>query len=266
MRQTFEDGVERVNGYNAKYWFSLSRSGNAWAIDEVQLRKSESLDWSEELIRNKSKFGEVERNPIRGIITGALMHGALLEALQINSTGNRLWCDQDDFKIVRDEAVVLGGQPARQITAEWTSRGVTRQPDGSFVWNAKTSSGDFWCLSEYNLFPVKSEIRLARATIKRELKWETDSKKRFPRILSETYDWQAVPPNEAPPKHKDWMFDPEFPATFAAREFRMSAYGLPEPPGVRWSQGGRWVLWTLAGALLIAVAIWLRRRRKQSKG
>jgi hypothetical protein len=52
-------------------------------------------------------------------------------------------------------------------------------------------------------------------------------------------------------------------------DFRLSAFGLPEPPGIEWERRTPWWLWLIGSAfalLLVAAAFtWLKRRAMRSR-
>jgi hypothetical protein len=90
------------------------------------------------------------------------------------------------------------------------------------------------------------------------------------RTEEKTYDWSSP---ETAKQLGAWgkfviTYDLHVPKNLPSdEEFTLSAFGLPEPPGVEWRRPTRWYLWVgAAGIAAIVLAggfVWLRQRRRR---
>ncbi len=76
----------------------------------------------------------------------------------------------------------------------------------------------------------------------------------IPYVTAEVYDWKRVDGNDS--KHEDWIYDDSWGKIYPESEFRLSAFGLPEPPGVRWPlmSSAAWI--AIIGALVFGTGLW----------
>jgi prepilin-type processing-associated H-X9-DG protein/prepilin-type N-terminal cleavage/methylation domain-containing protein len=255
-------GLEMITGCNAQYRFRIVKKGSLWSLEDVEIRPLPSELRDSEWFRNYLTLGNQEGQTLRGTIVSAIDFGTLIGATsQLNSTGNGYWVDQDDFQIVSVERDNLDGNDVVRFKATWTGHGARKLADGSWEAQNFAHDGTFWCLPNCDYFPVKSEIHLAGADVTRTFDYLDHKGPGLPRIVSETYELLPKSTSGAVPVKRSWRFDQEFPTVFPDSAFRLSAYGLPEPPGIRWPAFRLYVWIGVLGIACLVAALSLRRLR-----
>jgi|DewCreStandDraft_5_1066085.scaffolds.fasta_scaffold01119_19 hypothetical protein len=224
---------------NSQYIFQLNRSNNDWILHKLILVKGSSHEETTPTIRDR--------------LASILSHVYLLVAIEgefLTHMADHLQCQGDDRTVVslaKEYRTTLHQKP-------WTFRSLSLHLNTDEYHTVRSANGEIrvnkadGTLAITNEYQVVSGLPVPLRSMKQEVYRSGD----WSMEINSTYEFQ-VDPSIDPPE----------------REFTLSAFGLPEPPGVTWVQERRtpvyvWLL-VAAGVLLTLALVfrWLARRLRR---
>ncbi len=245
-------GGEEAYGVNPKYAFRLQRKSSAspWVVVQIEDLSKTSVPENiarrfDQMAAGITRLVRVEETP-------------LFEILR-----------RPDFQVLRCQTVSREGEELVEIVFSYPHK-VEQAPlpyvqaqSGSLLLDPKR----FWCLRS-------CDLKAENGTITSRVKELSDSGGSFPipKCIETENNWIFTKEQIAkgfPPKNKQqmrWDYDLSEPDRLPDdSEFTLTAFGLPEPPGLEWRKPTPWYLWlALAGGFCLLLGVlfaWLKRRR-----
>jgi len=231
--------LHRLLCENARYVFQLHAADKGWLLHKVALLGDASQQETIQTIREQLSSG------LASLFTLVAVEGELLTDMT------------DCLQFQGGEKAVLFLVKEHQITRNrvtWTFRSLSLRLNRDDYHTLHSATAEFrvnkadGMLSITNEYQVVSGLPVPLRSMKQEVYRSGD----WSMEINSTYEFQ-VDPSIDPPE----------------REFTLSAFGLPEPPGVTWVQERRtpvyvWLL-VAAGVLLTLALVfrWLARRLRR---
>jgi hypothetical protein len=231
-----------VNGFNDKYGFVLRRKSSAapWLLDEVRLQDS---------VAEQPADTARQRSPLLLSVAGHDLAKLVKE---------------QTFRLNRVEQIDRQGETLIRASFE-------RVPSSDEIFPIQTGvvvldPRRCWVLREFEIAGRRGTLHLSR---KVEID-VVDSSSGFPipkRVIEmNDYTLQDGTHDRAKLIRELDLTDPD--PLPDQQEFTLTAFGLPEPPGVDWKKPTPWWLWG-AGAGIASIIIaglfgWLRARRRET--
>jgi hypothetical protein len=243
-RQVTEDGTKSVDcdvwGANPDYRFYLTRDAldRAWVVRELRRSMADAA----------SNEGDYAR---QFDLAALLMFDEPLPAIFASRYTT----------IESADEVVVDGKKLARVTFRYHVPKGARDPalDPAF---GRVVQGTLLLNPAEYWRTVDAQLSLTR---NRTMHWTYSINPAFPRMLS-VYEYRGLTPDQDASERCEYQ-RVSYDCSFSAAEFRLPAYGLPEPPGMEASRsfGLAWVL-GFAGIAAIVVGIWLMRLRRMKTG
>jgi hypothetical protein len=280
--------AEMVQGKMAFYDLEKPDAG-AWSTLEYKTNGKCKLC----IMQNKDCFGMNPRYAFQLQRTQAGTSWAVVKIIDLTkeSLPDRWQSKYDDFRLEATGFVRLSGQPLSDIVQSPTFRvdrcSSTQKEGEEFVELSFTYDHEkgpflraglmkgtllldpkhFWCLrsAEYTA-THKNDTRFQSATSKYRLSELGATSGSFPVPKRYVDDKEFFPATGDKVKlNGRGEFNLDVPRRLPGdEEFTLSAFGLPEPPGLEWKRPIPWYLWlALAGLVCLALAVVLRTMMKR---
>lgn len=225
---------EEVFGANAKYSFHLIRQNDGWLL----------ASWDTNRL---AKFSPGEHSVERMVAIHVLGHMSLIDEPLLDVVNHPTFAIRNTQHIEQGRRVKVNFS----YTSKW--HGMDLNKPGWMILDPR----QWWCLRELNIAHLNGIV---------ETEYEVEnSPAGLPNLKSRRTYFHTPDHFE---QHIVETCDIYEDANVPDSEFRLSAFGLPEPEGIVWPRETNWWLWfgLLAGAIaLIALGrfLWRRQRSKQ---
>jgi hypothetical protein len=177
------------------------------------------------------------------------------------------------FQILRASPIQYEGENLVEIAFDYRHTFEKGKPEYNMVQTGSMilDPQRFWCIRRLDL-KLKSLVGVARETSEIELVGPTMPFPLPKRAVTKA-NWSLTAGKQAGKARTtsyQWEFDLKKPSNLPSdEEFTLSAFGLPEPPGLEWKRPTPWYLWVgLAGIVCLALGVgvrWLRQRAAASR-
>jgi hypothetical protein len=223
-------GTRRVEAINSAYAFELAMRppSNRWALESLERKAIDHDDREHSHVGSPAFSGvKIEGNWLTDLVDSKGFH---IESAEV---------DPDDVDIV-----CVRFKSAYAVDKTNTILG------GKLCFDSKR----FWTLTSYNV----AEQSASKGTIEESIAYQDLDGFPFPRTMVVTY---SFPPHDF--TRYVYRFGPPS-RNVDEDDFRLSAYGLPEPgepPGL--ARGRLWAVLIVLGVICLIVAVILRQRSPQ---
>jgi hypothetical protein len=239
-----------IMAYNPKYSFHLRKVEQTWMLSKLQLDGRDTQLEQELMSRDHIKAVLITPHTQQLTDLVALSSFQVMSARPIDHGGEQLveikFANKrsiDDKPFSRLESGILMLDPNRY----WCLRG------GEVLARYGTAKT-----------PVNMRVQI-RVDIEGEL-----GNRPIPKRYEELQTVTVAGGPAGPEDRRVWEFDMRAQNALPSSDtFRLSAFGLPEPPGIEWERRTPWWLWLIGSAfalLLVAAGFtWLKRRAMRSR-
>lgn len=237
-----------LRALNADYGFELSRknSGSPWVLSSLVQTQSSG---AAHLRRSLDRYFDMS---LTRPVTLAALHGDMRVRLHGDTPGFSVIAVTPSLQIDRETVRLQFSYETRLDDARL---GLT----GSLILDPHRS----WIITDYDaLYWSVLANQRREARIKGLIEYRNTSDG-FP-IVHRITSFNTKLPEKADSYRDKRVWEYELRETSAdTGEFRLSAFGLPEPAGSESPREPRWYLWIIGGAALVGMMFWAVRRRTQ---
>ncbi len=245
----FEDGAhtDQLYAYNPDYVFALSRKGEdkPWALTELVMRTSDNS------LEASMTYQRYLKKPAQAVML-KVIDTSLLDLVQLPS-----------FRVIRIGEVQRGGEKLVEI--EFDNPNDPNQSSSCPIQGGRMvlDPARSWCVREYDVRTQHVNSIGTERTEAIELRPGTSTAFPLPAKIITTRQATSTTSNRSATVRNECVCDLDEARVPAEEQFHLSAFGLPEPPGLK-PKGPHWYIWAACGAVAafaLAFALrWLGRR------
>lgn len=239
-------GSVDVLGFNSRYAFRLiKRKGKGWVLKEVQmLHRTDKSSIKSEAVQSADYLQ-------------MLVNGYGIELIKL--------VRQSSFRVTQIDLKPRDGRQLWQIAFD-NSHPVDQEPFFPVQKGRLLLDPDrYWYLVSAEYYAVYGSQNHKQLSFEKVEATIADSPSQYPIPKTVTVRSKQQRPNRTLTYVTHFSFDVNKPPKpVPEREFTLSAFGLPEPPGVDWTPPTPWYFYAGAAAIAMLVlggaAAWLRQR------
>lgn len=259
-------GVEFVCGFNSQYHFKISRPslGASWQVDEVVLGNVPQAFYTPDNVEDVDVLTESYKPP--EFRPSRILRQIYLAIAQFKICGVKMGYyhvkgiylfDCEDFRVISANEEQLDGNELVKVCVSWSINGNPTIPD-----SGQKLFADLWCDPTRHWAIIKFTISESNGTLveSRYIQYKPEESNEFPVVSRMSGEQRS-----GGQLLDQWELEVNgaFGQSYPEHDFRLSAFGLPEPPGISWGYRRWYVGAALFGVLVIAAGL-VAKRRQQS--